>query len=69
MKEEPMGSELVWAVLSDGGEWMGKKKDRMEVLHPHPLSSMDRKKPEAYARDSLRVWGYSVFRTRWAGKD
>lgn len=51
-----MSSELVWAVWSDEVTGWGEK-DGMEAPHPHPLSSIDRKKPEAYAQRQLNGFG------------
>lgn len=56
IKEEPMSSELVWAVWSDGVTgW--EENDGMEASHPHPLSSIDRERLEAYAQRQLNGFG------------
>lgn len=51
--EEPMSSEPVRAVWSDGGDSMGRKGREWIAPHPRPLSSIDRKRPEVYAQRQL----------------
>lgn len=66
-----MRSELVRAVWSDGGDSMGRKGlPGMEAPHPCLLSSIDRKRPEAYTQRQLNgFWlkhlGWERLREPW----